>query len=191
MHSWNKRDTREPFYYYLYSYKSFLFKERENIFRRESKQFNRYIWWKTYSLTILKASQEGEKIGRTPGFRNCTLKQTVQSFLHGRKKLAWNKKIESAYEWQPKLKSQVLQRDGRAKIHYVTWCKHFICKAQKCKSDQAVLTRTVEEDSGRRMPPAVLVGGTIFSTKTLSNRGTNLFIAVAIAILPQIFPKRF
>lgn len=41
------------------------------------------------------------------------------------------------------------------------------------------------------MPPAVLVGGTIFSTKTLSNRGTNLFIAVAIAILSQMFPRRF
>lgn len=192
MHSWNKRDTRGPFYHCLYSYKTFLFKRKRKIFRCESEEFNRLIWSKTYSLTILKASQEGEKFGSTLALEIAPWNKLFKSFLHGRKKLTWIERIASACEWQPKLKSQILQRNGRAKITLrdLMWNILF-AKAQKCKSDQAVLTRTVEEDSGRRMPPAVLVGGTIFSTKTLSNRGTNLFIAVAIAILPQMFPKRF
>ena len=32
-----------------------------------------------------------------------------------------------------------------------------------------------DDDSGNRMPPAVLVGGIIFSTSTRSRRGSNLF----------------
>ena len=120
MHSWNKRDTRGPFYHCLYSYKSYFLKEREKIFRRESKRF---IWSKTYSLTILKASQEEEKFGSTLALEIAPWNKLFKSFLHGRKKLTWIERIESACEWQPKLKSQILQRNGRAKIHYVTWCE--------------------------------------------------------------------
>jgi hypothetical protein len=38
--------------------------------------------------------------------------------------------------------------------------------------------------SGRRIPPADLVGGTIFSTNTLSSNGINLLAAVTVDIVP-------
>ena len=132
MHSWNKRDTRGPFYHCLYSYKTFLFNRKRKIFRCESKEFNRLIWSKTYSLTMLKASQEGEKFGSTPGFRNCTLKQTDQKLPK------WTKETE--VNWKNRVsmwmttKTQVTNSATKwTSKDYTTWLdvKHFIRKSSK------------------------------------------------------------
>jgi hypothetical protein len=45
-------------------------------------------------------------------------------------------------------------------------------------------TLEAEADSGSKIPPTVLVGGTIFSTSTLSKRGINLFAIFPTLSLP-------
>lgn len=128
MHSWNKRDTRGPFYHCLYSYKSSFLKEREKIFRRESKRF---IWSKTYSLTILKASQEEEKFGSTLALEIAP----------------WNKLFKASYmderNWRESKESSQHVNDNQNSSHkfcnemdeqrFTTWLdmKHFIRKSSK------------------------------------------------------------
>lgn len=64
------------------------------------------------------------------------------------------------------------------------------CKTNKKLHFKAMWKPTLVLVSGSRIPPAVLVGGTIFSTNTLSNNGTNLLAAVANAIfLLSFFPS--
>lgn len=64
------------------------------------------------------------------------------------------------------------------------------CKTNKKLHHRAMWKLTLVLVSGSRIPPAVLVGGTIFSTNTLSNNGTNLLAAVANAIfLLSFFPS--
>ena len=64
------------------------------------------------------------------------------------------------------------------------------CKTNKKLHHRAMWKLTLVLVSGSRIPPAVLVGGTIFSTNTLSNNGTNLLAAVANAIfLFSFFPS--